>query len=80
MFDWIGLHTNIGKTVIMVFQPCHAIGGHFMDPYGLRMTGDYLRHRERLHQRFFCPEFDMYLTEGSLETHHNSQHGMGRGV
>ena len=45
MFDWIGLHTNIGKTVIMEFQPCHKIGGHSVEPYGLSMTGDHLRHQ-----------------------------------
>ena len=45
MFDWIGFHTNIGKTVIMEFQPCHKIGGHSVEPYGLSMTGDHLRHQ-----------------------------------
>ena len=42
LFDWIGLHTNIGKSVIMAYQPCHAIGGHSVEPYGLRMTVDHL--------------------------------------
>ena len=64
----------------MVFQPCHAIGGRSVEPYGLRMTVDHLIHRERLHQRVFCPEFDMDQTEGSLETYQYSQHGVGRGV
>ena len=62
MFDWIGLYTNIGKIVIMAFQPCHTIGGHSVDPYGLRMTGEHIRHQESLRQTVFCPEFNMDLT------------------
>ena len=75
----LGCTPKIGKTVIMAFQPYHAIWGHSMNPYGLRMTGDHLSHGERLRQRAFCPEFDIDLTEGSLETHQHNQHGVGRG-
>ena len=40
LFYQVGLRTNVGKTVCMEFQPCHAIGGHSIEACGLWMTGD----------------------------------------
>ena len=36
LFDQVGLHTNLGKVVIMTCQPCCTIGGHYTEEYGLR--------------------------------------------
>ena len=39
IFDWVGICTNVFKTVIMTFQLCCAIGGHYVEAYGLRIMG-----------------------------------------
>ena len=39
IFDIVGLRTNVAKMVNMSFQPCHAIGGHISEDYGLSMKG-----------------------------------------
>ena len=33
LFDRVGLRTNVGKIVNMVFHPCHDIGGHSIEAY-----------------------------------------------
>ena len=37
IFHRMGLCNNVGKTVIVAFQPCCAIGGKSMEAYGLCM-------------------------------------------
>ena len=33
------LTTNVGKTVMMVCQPCQSVEGHLSEAYKIRMTG-----------------------------------------
>ena len=54
IFKWVGLRTNVRKTVIVEFQPCRAIGGHSTEDDGLRMTGEGRTHWVRLRQGFQC--------------------------
>ena len=56
MFDWIGLLTNVVKTVSMACQPCCAIEGHSVEAYVFSTTGEGITYQERLIQRFRCPE------------------------
>ena len=39
LFYWVGLRTNVGKTVSMVFRPCQAAGTQSVAAYGKKMTG-----------------------------------------
>ena len=40
IFDRVGLLTNVGKTVSMVFHPCRAgAGNRIEEAYGRRLTG-----------------------------------------
>ena len=39
MFEWVGLHTNMDNMVSMLYQPCHAMGGHYTEAYGVSMNG-----------------------------------------
>ena len=79
LFDWVGLRTNVGKTVSMACQSCHALGVHYMEAYGLRMTFRGITHRERLCLCVHCPECGLYLMVRSLITHGQVQHVVGRG-
>ena len=44
IFDWVGLWTNVGKTVSMVCQLCCAIGGYYTEAHGSRMAGEGMAH------------------------------------
>ena len=39
LFDWVGLRTNAGKIVVMVFRPCQAAGTQSEAAYKRWMTG-----------------------------------------
>ena len=39
LFDMVSLNTSVEKTVVMVFQPCHIVGGHLETEYMRWMTG-----------------------------------------
>ena len=40
LFYRVGLRTNVGKTVGMVFRSCQAVGNSSEAVYGRRITGD----------------------------------------
>ena len=40
IFDWVGLQTNVRKTVGMVFRPCRAAGVRADEAYTRWMTGE----------------------------------------
>ena len=47
-FDRVGLMTNVGKTVSMVFHPCQAgAGNRTEEAYGWRLTGEGGSYAER---------------------------------
>ena len=39
LFDWMGMSTNIGKTVGMICRPCQAVGTQSEATYERRITG-----------------------------------------
>ena len=54
LFDRVGLQTNVGKTVGMVFHPCQATGHLTTEAYGRRITGMGKSYRERLRYQVAC--------------------------
>ena len=48
LFDRVGLQTNAGMSVDVVYGPCQASGGHSKAAYGRRITGEVPTYRERL--------------------------------
>ena len=40
LFGRVGLRTNVGNTVVMVFRPCQALGTQSKAAYGQRITGE----------------------------------------
>ena len=50
LFEHVGLHTNVFNMVSMACQPCHVLGGHYAEAYGLRMTGEGQTYQDRLRQ------------------------------
>ena len=64
LFGRVGLRTNVAKTVSMVCQPCHALGGHLEKAYGICMTGEGLSFWEWLCQRVCCPNCKADLAAG----------------
>ena len=39
LFGHLGLCINVANTVSISCQPCHTLGGHFVEAYGLRIMG-----------------------------------------
>ena len=78
-FDSVGLRTNVLKMLIIYFQPCHALGFHYVEAYGLRIIGERQSHRDQLRQRVLCPNCDTDLDMGYLSSHIQVQHRLARG-
>ena len=66
MFDRVGLHTNVWKTVGMVCHPCKAAGNLTTEAYGRSIAGEGQSYRERLWDRLACEECRELLAVGSL--------------
>ena len=47
LFDRVGIHTNVGKTVSMTCRPCPMAGNQSEVAYGRKMTGEGPTYRER---------------------------------
>ena len=54
LFDRVGLHTNVEKTVGMVCHPCQAAGNITQAAYRRRCTGEGKSYRERQRDRVEC--------------------------
>ena len=78
LFERVGLNTNIKKTVSMTCRPCTAAGNRLEEAYGLIMTGEGLTFWERKRERVKCGNFRKEVADGSLDSHHMSQHGKAR--
>ena len=75
LFDRVGLQTNFGKTVGMVYRPCQADGTMLEAAYGRRIMGEGPRYRERLKGRVSCRDCGEMMAEGSLASQLMTQHG-----
>ena len=64
LFKRVGLRTNLGKTVSMVFRPCQAAGNQSEAAYGRKMTGEGPTYRERQKERVECGEWGRRWRQG----------------
>ena len=69
LFDRMGLHKNVGKTVGMVCHPCQAAGNITQVAYGRRHTGEGNSYRERQQDWVECEECGEQVAFGSLSSH-----------
>ena len=78
LFDWVGLQTNIRKTVGMVYRPCWVARVLADEAYTRRMKGEGKSFKEQHRERVLCPECGKYLAKGSLVTHRQTQHSVSK--
>ena len=75
IFERVGLRTNVGNTVSMVYRPCQAAGTQSEAAYGRSMTGEGPTYRERQKGRVQCGDCGKEMAAGSLVSHRVTQHG-----
>ena len=54
LLDQVGLRTNIGNTVGMVFRPCQAVVTQLEVPYERQIMGEGISYQERQRVRVKC--------------------------
>ena len=79
LFDWVGICTNMRRTVRITYQPCYIPGGFSELAYTQKVTGIGPSYQEILRRRVECPECRVGLVAGYLLTHIQVQHSVGRG-
>ena len=79
LFDQVGLSMNKRKAVSIACQPCHTPGMVSLETYERRTMGMGPTFRERQWRRVNFPECGLEVASGSLLTHCQIQHVMGRG-
>ena len=55
IFDWLGMKTNVWKTVVMVCHPCRAAGVQSDEAYNRKMTRAGRSYKERNRERAAAP-------------------------
>ena len=78
LFERVGLHTNVGKTVSMKCRPCPAAGNQLEVEYGRKMTGEGPMYRERHKERVECGDCGKGMATRSLEAHRMIQNGKAK--
>ena len=80
LFERMGLRTNVGKTVSMVFRPFQAgAGNRTEEAYGRRITGEGRSYSERQREQVKCLECGEILAVGSMLSHLMTRHGKTAG-
>ena len=79
IFDWLGLQTNVRKTMGVVFQPFRAAGVRAEKAYTRQMTVEGRSYKEKQRDWVHCPECGKDLVRGSLVAHLQTHHGMAKG-
>ena len=67
LFERVGLHTNVVKTVSMTCRSCPAAVNPSEVVYGRKMTGEGPTYRKRLKDRVECRDCWKEMSAGSLE-------------
>ena len=80
LFDWVGLKTNVLKTVGMVCHPYQAVGVRVYEAYTSKMTGAGRSNKEIKRERVSCSECGKYLEKNSLAFHYQTQNVVAKGV
>ena len=75
LFERVGLRTNVGKKVRMVYRPCQAAGTQSAASYGRKMTGEGPTYGERQKELVQCGECGKETAAGLLASHRVTQHG-----
>ena len=75
LFDRVGMWTNYGKTVGIVFRLCQEAGTQSESAYRRRITGEGPSYRDRHKVRVQCRECGKEMATGSLAGHRTTQHG-----
>ena len=75
LFDRVGLQTNVGNIVGIVFRPCQAAGTQSKVAYARQMMGEGPSYRERQKGRVQCKECREEKAIGSVVGHMRTQHG-----
>ena len=75
LFERVGLQTNVGKTVGMVFHPCQVAGNLSEASHRRKVTGEGPTYMERLKGQVSCGLCGELLEAGSLKSHLMTQHG-----
>ena len=78
LFDRVGLHKNLGKTVSMTCRLCPAAGNQSEVAYGRKMTGEVPTYLERKRERVECGDCRKGMAAGLLEAHQMVQHGKAK--
>ena len=78
IFDRVGLHTNVGKTVSMTCRPCPTAGNQSEVAYGRKMTGEGPMYRERKRERVECRDCGKGMAAWSLEDSSMVHHGKAK--
>ena len=78
LFDRVGLHKNVGKTVSMTCRPCPTSGNQSEVAYRCKMTGEEPAYRERKRERVECGDCGKGVAAGSLYVHRMVQHGKAK--
>ena len=78
LFDHVGLHKNVVKTVSMTCRPCPTVGNQSEVAYGRKMTGEGPTYGERKIEWVECGDCGKGIAAGSLDTHRMVQHGKAK--
>ena len=79
LFDQVGLHTNGGKMVAMVFRPCQAAGTQSELEYERQMTEEGIFYWERQRFRAKCSECGEEMEVRFLAVHQQMYNGKSAG-
>ena len=79
LFERVGLHTNVHKTVGMVCILCRAAGVRADKAFPRRMTELVCSFKERQREQVLCPKCRKQIAKGSLLTHRQTHHGVAKG-
>ena len=69
LFERVGLHTNVGKTVGMTCRTCPAAGNQPEVAYGHKITGEGPTYGKRQKKRVECGDWGKEMAAGLLEAH-----------
>ena len=78
LFEHVGIHTNVGKTVSMTCRPYPAAGNQSEVAYGRKTTGEGPTYCKRQKERVKCGDCGKGMAAGSLEAHLVVQHGKAK--
>ena len=74
IFEWVGIRTNVEKTMDMVCQTGNISGRHSNTDYGRRMTGKGDHHHVKQCRRLACGECGVELDAAYTSAHLQKQH------